>query len=200
MAVSLIATHNAIGKVAFADVRNFVSKAGKALTKTIIRLDTGIEFELPVFGDKRASYPVGTAVSYGIAKSYGRWDVAGPSVPGLPDAGGSGGVPTAAAPSGARPAASSGGASRGSFPIKGDDYQTSIIRQNSLTNAVNLVNGILGDLTHEPITFEEATRRADAASDLAIRVAYKFASFSSGHLDIRAAQDIANKALNETAE
>lgn len=196
-APTTIPTHNAQGTVTAASLRNFNSKAGKALTKTVVQID-GVDVELDGFGDKRAAYPVGMSAGFAVAKAYGRWNAAGGPQPGLPNvAADPVATPTAAKSSG-YVGASSG--PRGSFPIKGDDYQTSIIRQNSLTNATNLVKALFADMGAGEMTREDAAKQADWASDLAIRVAYKFASFSSGNLDIRAAQEIANKALAETAE
>lgn len=80
-----------------------------------------------------------------------------------------GSSPVAAAPS----VKASGGFSRGTFPIPAKDGQRSIIRQNSVTNAVNLYTAIM------------ATAKFDvgnAVSDVLL-MAREFEQYSSGDLD-----------------
>lgn len=183
-AASVVATHNAMGKVISASTRTFTSKAGKELAKTVINVN-GNEIELDGLGDKTAMYPPGKEVQLGVAKVFGRWQAAGPSVTGLPMLPGAGAVGPAVA----------GGAgivagTRGAFPIAGNDYQISIIRQNSLTNAVNTVAAHVNSYGKE---YELA-----AIVDLIIPLAYKYAAFSSGKLDTEAFQQIADKVLGVT--
>ena len=82
------------------------------------------------------------------------------------------------------PAASSGGSvtavaskssySRGSFPIALEDGQRSIIRQNALTNARELVGRtITGDTGFEP----------EVTVDLIIEIARQFEAFTAGDID-----------------
>lgn len=81
------------------------------------------------------------------------------------------------------------------FPIRSTDgRQTAIIRQNALTNAVALINGgVSVNLVEQAedgkipayvakLSKEDQDAIRDQAA-LAIEIAYKFASFSSGNLD-----------------
>lgn len=177
-------THNVTGKVASASTRTFTSKAGKALTKTVLTLDNGIDIELDGFGDKVSKYPPGTTVDMGAVQAFGRWQTTGARQPGLPELGGT------SAPSPAKPATTT---SRGAFPIPGNDYQVSIIRQNSLTNAVATIMPMVGDCDN--MDAPEALRALEKVSDQIIRLAYKYAAFSTGNLDTQVLQEVANKAL-----
>lgn len=197
MAIAITPTHNVRGSVASAATRSFMSKAGKNLIKTVLTLDTGHSIELNGFGDKVSKNPPGTAVNFSVAESYGRWEVAGPPQPGLPELGGGAG----AAPTGASKGESIRAGTRGAFPIKGDDYQVSIIRQNSLTNAVATVTAIINDygaFTGTDANPAAAIAAIEAVSDRIIRLAYKYAAFSQGTLDTQAVQEVANKVLGDS--
>lgn len=79
----------------------------------------------------------------------------------------------------------SGGASGRPFPVPSASGEMAIIRQNALTNAVNFVNGL--DYPFSGI---------DEKRDAVIETAYKFAEFSSGQREVKAAQEILkNKAI-----
>jgi hypothetical protein len=205
---SIVATHNVSGKVASAHTRSFTSKAGKALTKTVIVVD-GNEIELEGFGDKTGTYPPGREVNIGVAREFGRWNHAGLAVVGLPQLNG------APNPVGSTPGSSGGGgakpAYRGGFPVPSDDYQTSIIRQNALTNAVATLATIVPDATLSrafPVkgpdgNFEgglgvDVPAAMEGLAELVIRLAYRYAAFSSGRLDTEAIEQITSKILGAT--
>lgn len=204
MATVMTPTHNVNGIVKSNDTRSFTSKAGKNLVKTVLILDSGVAIELDGFGDKRSKFSPGTAVDYSVAASYGRFEVVGPPKPGLPELGA---VPTPTAVTATtgsnKPTSSAAG--RGAFPIKGDDYQVSIVRQNSLTNAVNTVMPMIGDcvrmfgdsdvIKDDPKALAEMV---DTVSDRIIRLAYKYAAFSTGTLDTQVVQAVADRALGAT--
>jgi hypothetical protein len=199
MATTITPTHNLSGKVTSATTRSFTSKAGKNLTKTVITVN-GYAVELEGFGDKTSLFPVGKDIQMGVAEAFGKWQVTGTTQLGLPMLG-------ASAPAGASPAAGSGAvvkSGRGGFPIAGDDYQQSIIRQNSLTNAVATVSAIIRDYsTHEMAGKDDEPRMSlpalvEACSEHIIKLAYKYAAFSSGKLDTEAFQQIADRVLGST--
>ena len=79
-----------------------------------------------------------------------------------------------AAPSGggSAPAKPSGGYSRGSFPIGLEDGQRSIIRQNALTNARELVSKTVG-LEFDP----------SATVELIIDIAREFEAYTAGDIE-----------------
>lgn len=90
-----------------------------------------------------------------------------------------GGSAGSTSPSSAPAASSRSGAApsgyRGLFPIPANDGARAIVRQNSLTNAVNLISAILA-----------AKRGPDAGTDLvvlAIEYAQTFEKYSSGDFD-----------------
>jgi hypothetical protein len=90
-------------------------------------------------------------------------------------------------PGGAAPSTSSGGGGASTantgrrFPVPATSPETSIIRQNALTNANAAVHHYMernaGEVT-EPSSVEEY-------ADMVIEVAYKFADFSSGQREVK---------------
>ncbi len=75
------------------------------------------------------------------------------------------------------PARSYGGYSKGVFPVPALDGTRSIIRQNSITNAVNLTKGLVNAKTSLP-----------AMARLVIETAMMFEAYSSGDLDAAEAE------------
>lgn len=75
----------------------------------------------------------------------------------------------------------------GGFPIASDSHQQSIIRQNSLGHAVNLV-----DKNHA-IFFGEGDITADEMIKRVVEVAFAFAEFSSGKLEVDVSASLAEK-------
>lgn len=184
-------THQANGTVVTLTTRDLTSKAGKPFTKHGVKLDSGQEFELDGF---KQIYSVGDKVSaVGVALKYRVWTSTGALAHGAPEMPRSGGSPAPSAPR-----TSGSGASESGFPIPAASYQMSIIRQNALTSAVNLVNTALGERISDGEDDPTATTRnqkiISQRADLAIKIAYKFASFSSGYLDTIAAEEMAKEA------
>lgn len=101
-----------------------------------------------------------------------------------------GGAPSTSTPP-ARPATGGGyGSGKGVFPIPPLDGQRSIVRQNSLTNAVNL----LKDKPTKSLTVEEQ-------ADLCISIARKFEAYSCGDIDLASAKEkAASKAAKSLPE
>lgn len=65
------------------------------------------------------------------------------------------------------------------FPVPTNNYQTGIIRQNALTNAVNCLNHL--DISHES---------KEELIETIIDIAYEFADFSSGQREIKRAKQL----------
>lgn len=79
---------------------------------------------------------------------------------------------------------------RGTFPIPALDGQRSIIRQNSVTNAVNLMKD------HLP---KSGKINWDDYADNVIAVARKFEAYSTGDLDAEEAEKLMGESESETA-
>lgn len=150
-------------------------KTGGTYTVNIVTLDSGVEVD---FGFKAPPFAVGDSVFLEVMKEYGAYKfknqhTADPGFPKAFPARGAGSVGGIKDASGVSDSVRHG---RGTFPIPREDYQTSIIRQNALTNAVKL----MGD-TAAQVGYVDGD--LDRLSNEAIRIAYKFASFSAGHYD-----------------
>lgn len=68
------------------------------------------------------------------------------------------------------------------FPIPTDSYQVSIIRQNALTNAVNLIT--------EAGYVVDWDKNSDEIIETVIKTAYKFYEFSSGQREVKIARSL----------
>lgn len=75
----------------------------------------------------------------------------------------------------------SGGAAGRPFPVPKNSGEMAIIRQNSLTNAVNWYNNLVGT---------EAEQDDDLVSERIIAMAYRFAEFSSGQREARFVEEM----------
>ena len=87
-----------------------------------------------------------------------------------------GGTPSSVQPSGTTAPSRSAGIAGRPFPVPRTSGEMAIIRQNALTNAVNLWSHYIGTLPPEAA---EAVLNDDV-EELIIATAYKFANFSSG--------------------
>lgn len=171
--------------------RKFTSKAGKSITKHGIEVN-GVEAELDGFKQK---YSVGDTVDLSVEFEYKRWNVKGPGNPS--DAPVPGGRTSVSGTTGDAPVA--GGGSTGSGMAITKDQ--SIARQNALGHASRIVASAF-DNQAQPSSFENAPPgwpdELAKRADLAIQIAYKMASFTTGHLDEMAAKQLAD-ALNKAA-
>jgi hypothetical protein len=70
------------------------------------------------------------------------------------------------------------------FPVPTTHGDMAIIRQNALTNAVNYYNANVG---------MPSGLAAEEAIESIIKMAYKFAEFSSGHREVRIERELAGK-------
>lgn len=93
------------------------------------------------------------------------------------------GVPTPATPA-ARPAPSFGG--KGVFPIPLLDGQRAIVRQNALTNARELVIGLIGATKED--SWAQRKTQFDTLADEVVRIARKFEAYACGDIDREAAE------------
>lgn len=118
-------------------------------------------------------YKIGDLFNSEVEFKYGKWKEIRPlgSVP----SGTAGGSSAASAPTPA-PAAMA-------FPIPKANKETAIIRQNALTNAVNFFNN--AGAPHM------AGMALDEQADYVLKLAYKFAEFSSGQREMRLAKELA---------
>lgn len=101
-----------------------------------------------------------------------------------------GAVPTPAAPAGAEPAPRFNSARHGAFPIPALDGQRSIVRQNALTNAREMVVAAMcqGQKT--------VALDIDTHSALVINLAKKFEAYTAGDMDL----EVAKASLEADAE
>lgn len=186
-------TNQVTGTVVALTERTIMSKAGKKYPKHGVTLDSGQFFELDGFKQR---YSVGDRVeSIPVAYNYKIWtEIPKTSGVGLPPAPATmAGVSSATAPAALRPAAAGGAGSWSKdvgFPIPQDSYQMAIIRQNALTNATALVNHLP---TPAVIGKEALQDEAFARAEMAVKIAYKLTSFSSGHLDAMVAESVAKE-------
>jgi len=78
---------------------------------------------------------------------------------------------------------------RGGFPIEKDNYQQAIIRQNALTNAVNLIS-------NNQEYFAGQLESIDLP-DLVLQIAYDFCDYSSGQREVKRAKQLLEANNNE---
>lgn len=183
--------YSAIGAITNVEARTKPKKAGGTFTVNVATLDTGIEVD---FGFKPVEGKVGMSVSWKTMKEYGSYKFAGtdpaagsyppalpPRIPVPSFTATSPGAPSA-------PRAPAGMYSTKPFPLPREHGDTAIIRQNALTNAVATVGHSIGivDSAGMPTSL-------DALSDMIIKLAYKYANFSSGNLDAILAEDLAER-------
>lgn len=199
---------SAIGKVVAVGAVTKNKRAGGTYQVQIATLDTGVEVD---FGFKPPVAAVGADVSWIVKKEYGSYKfvnedpTAGSLSPAFPARAPSltGSPPptytaTGATSTGPFPARAGFGGAK-PFPLPRDHGDTAIIRQNSLTNAVATIANVLRAPSEDAaalgvIPAEYKRLRAmtpDQLSDEIIKIAYKYASFSSGHIDAMLVEGIA---------
>lgn len=96
-----------------------------------------------------------------------------------------------------RPAAGGGG--KGVFPIPPLDGQRAIVRQNALTNARELLVGMIaasGNATTAGKLWSDRQEQMDLLSDEIVRIARKFESYACGDLDLENAKKAMTHAEN----
>lgn len=178
---------NVSGTVASLTTRDIKARTGKMFQKHGVTLADGRSFEFPGF---KQPHRVGDSINYTVEKNYGRYETVGAgAVAGLEDMPGV----AASTPTVRGTGVASGGGSSYSkgdrvFPTPPASGEIAIIRQNALTNAVKL----LGDALDDGWTLnEDGEAQIMARADLAIKLAYRFASFSSGHMDTKLLEEAA---------
>ena len=155
------------------------NKTGKKFRVHYIDLDTGdrvnVGFNNP--------FKVGQNISLEAEQKYGELKL----VSGGAASGGSSSAPKKVESS--APAARTY-ASQRPFPVPKTSGEMAIIRQNALTNAVTMFcNGAL-----EFVPNKDDMKNTDELIEEVIKMAYKFAEFSSGNREVALADDIAKKA------
>jgi len=155
---------NYTGTIASIEQEQKVSKAGKNFTINWIVMEDGQRFNA---GFKvPAGYSVGMEVSFSYSVKFGSNQI---------EAAGSGGGGTSApiksvAPSGG------GGYAKSTFPVGKNDHARSIIRQNCMTQAREIV-----------VASKNAKEDRDAMAKETIRLARAFEAYATGDLDSAAA-------------
>lgn len=167
-------------------------------TKTLSKLNRYgkpivIHYVVTADGDRvsigfKQTYKVGDKFSADVETSYGELKFVGPaSGPATPKN-------TTAGPKNASNKSEGGGGRV--FPVPELSGEMSIIRQNALTNARELVVATIADLP-DGATKAEREQFYDAVVEDILRVAYKFADFSSGHREVKLAKKLNTLSENE---
>lgn len=142
------------------------SKAGKPFKLWYAELDDGRKLK---FGFNKPKYAVGQRlVGHATTNKFGDLEFSDTA----------GGAAPSTSTSASTPAAANTGRR---FPVPATSPETSIIRQNALTNANTAVHHYMernaGEV-NEPSSVEEY-------ADMVIEIAYKFADFSSGQREVK---------------
>lgn len=158
----------------------FISKGGKPTTINMIRLEDFGEVSLGFTKPVTLPFGVGEAVSINVEKNYGKWEYKGEAPAG-----------SVATMSEAPAAAPKGGGGGGGFtpkvfPVPVDHGDMAIIHQNSLTNAIKLVESDLYTSAWDIDKPGEVSR--ETVVEEVLNVAYRFADFSSG-ADLKKKED-----------
>lgn len=149
--------------------KRITSKAGRSFTLHLVELEDGTVVNV---GFKQP-FSIGDNVKLNVESKFGELKM----VTGEPSAGDN--SATGASPSGVKKPPFEGGGRNTKFPVPETHGDYSIIRQNALTNAVSYFNANKGAITFE------------AGIDEVIKVAYKFAEFTSGHREKRIVKELA---------
>jgi len=158
------------GTIASLGTKGGISKStGRAFTIHTVTLDNGTTIEV---GFKQP-YAVGTYFNRECEFKYGAYKDAGPAPAGAAP---SMGVATPTP----RPSTPPPAANGRTFPVDRQSPEMSIIRQNALTNARELVS----------VHMHQDTPMDDKVNEI-LRIAYIFADFSSGQREVKQAADLA---------
>jgi len=172
------------GKITALGSRGGVAKAsGKPFTINTVLLEDGTEIEV---GFKQP-YSVGEYFSRRVEVKFGKLADVGAAVPGDVEMAATSPAPAARS---AGSAPSGGGYQARVFPVGRESGEISIIRQNALTNARELVLGMVAG-TGLPLAKADRQQALDAIVEDVLYVAYKFADFSSGQREVNEAQKLA---------
>jgi hypothetical protein len=152
----------------------FTAKSGKTYNSHYVITQDGDQIEVGL----KAKYKIGDRFYADIDKKFGKLTEVGPPS-GVPSKPSSAGVP----------AGDSNTKQARVFPIPELSGEMAIIRQNALTNAVNLINSKFSQIVGADKTKAEREQLADAYVEDVLRVAYKFADFSSGHREAKLARE-----------
>lgn len=175
-----------------------VSKAGKPFKVYTAHFSDGSAHECG-FGPLKGINP-GDTISFNSTSNYGRMNIdlatvtkvmAGSAAPVAVSTGSPWSTPAPAAPTPPTPA--SGGYSGGGkvFPVPKLHGDRSIIRQNSLTNARELICTLIDAETPRD------QKGIDHLAEIIISTAYKFEAYSSGDIELEKAKAMKAKAKKQ---
>ena len=114
----------------------------------------------------------GEYVSVEVAEKYGEYQITGKAKPGS----------TPAPKGGVKPAPSSAGFKKGTFPLEPTDNQVSIIRQSSLNRAVEVVRDMMH---HSCLEIDNE----EVYLNKIFGLAYKYTDFGTGQREVKMSKD-----------
>jgi hypothetical protein len=154
------------------------AKSGKKFKVHYIELDTGDRVNVGF----NQTFKVGDNATLDAEQQYGELKLSTT-------------VRTAPPTGGATPAPASKfvSISQRPFPVPKTSGETAIIRQNALTNAVTMFcNGAL-----EFVAKKDELKSTDELIEEVVKMAYKFAEFSSGNREVQLAADMSARATKK---
>lgn len=170
------------GKIVALETEGKTSKAtGRSFSVHSVVLEDGTRVEV---GFKQP-YMAGTYFNRTVEMKFGKLTDVGPAAPGETEV---------LSPSSLSSTSRAAGPTGRTFPVGIDSPEMSIIRQNALTNARELVSALF-DMTPANVGVAETASKADRQQYLDARVedilyvAYKFTDFSSGQREQKLANE-----------
>ncbi len=169
------------GKIIATNDKQVTPPGRRPFTVHSVTLEDGTTVEV---GYKQP-YRVGEYFSRDCEMKFGSLKDVGPAAPGASVGGSSPPPKPYPVSAGAAPAGRT-------FPVNPESPEMSIIRQNALTNARELITAVSMGYTVDMIT-DTAVRREmlDKLTDDIMYVAYKFADFSSGQREVKHVAEMA---------
>lgn len=158
----------------------FTAKTGKSYNSHYVVTADGEQIEVGL----KQKYAVGARINVDVDKQFGKLKEVGPPT----------GVPTKAEPAPLRGTSPAFSRQEKVFPVPELSGEMAIIRQNALTNAVNVVVNKSSVLLGVDKTKAEREQFLNALVEDILGIAYKFADFSSGHREAKLARQTARLA------
>lgn len=149
----------------------FTSKAGKTFTEHLVVTQDGEKVSVGL----KQKYRVGDRINVDVDQKFGKLQEVGPPT----------GVPTKAP---AKSTVAAAPYSSRTFPVPELSGEMAIIRQNALTNARELVGYKSSIAVASNTPKAERDQIYDALVEDVLRIAYKFADFTSGHREMKVAR------------
>lgn len=169
---------------------SFTTTAGRPLVRHYVNTADGEKIAVGL----KQKYRVGDRINVDVEVKFGKLSEVGPPT----------GVASASQPAAANKPAVPDVRSpfNRTFPVPELSGEMAIIRQNALTNARELVSKSFSALVPPGATKAERDQYYDAMIEDVLRVAYKFADFTSGHREAKAARQasrLSDKSVSEGA-